>query len=115
MFQRNQRRYHVKKLNSYHETNPVRYIKARIRSHSKRIPHNVWNQKHRYRVRKNGLLLTVPSQINPFHAILSYFYKIRFDIILPLKLMSSNLMADIPMCCLIYTLLRWKPPSVTAR
>jgi hypothetical protein len=50
------------------------------------LPSILWNPKVHYRVRKSPLLVPIVSQIDPVHTILSYLFKIHFNIVPHLRL-----------------------------
>jgi hypothetical protein len=44
---------------------------------------SLWNLRVHYLVHKNPLMLLVPSLMNPVYNLLSYFFKIHFNIVFP--------------------------------
>jgi len=63
------------------EQSPTR--EANSHSTSQEIPRHLWKPKVLYRVHNSPPLVSVLSQISPMQNIPPYFFKIKFNIILP--------------------------------
>jgi hypothetical protein len=63
---------------------------ANSRSASQEISSRLWNPKARFRVQKSPPFYSILRQMNPVRIIAPFFFKIRFNIILPFTPMSSK-------------------------
>jgi hypothetical protein len=67
------------------------FLKANNSSRSQKIPHILWNQKVHHHVHKSPPFLPILRHSSPVYKLISFFFTIRINIILPSVPMSSNL------------------------
>jgi hypothetical protein len=72
-------------------------------SAGKRISYAAWKSQVHCRFHKNPLFVRILSQINPLHALASYFFKLGFRILLPTTKSFFKFFHQNPMCISIFS------------